>query len=310
MYRLFRRLRPSIVHTHQSKAGILGRIAAAASRTPLVVHTIHIAPFVSAPPAQRAVYIVAEKMCGRFTDLFIAVSGAMRDAYKNAGIGRADQYDVVRSGMALDRFRTCSAPANWSDRIGGWPSEHRPKIVLMLAAFEPRKRQRQFLRAAARHLKNRPATCIVFAGTGTELEACKREAADLGISDQVRFLGHDDRPEELIALADVCILTSEREGLPRVIVQYIAAGKPTVICDLPGLEELIEDGANGLIADPEDLGAMAERLFNLLNDDGELGRLSAGARMTDVSEWQDSKMGERIQASYDRTLRREAASAG
>lgn len=294
--RVLRAIDPDIVHTHQSKAGIVGRIAAALARTPLIVHTIHIAPFLNVGRVQRLVYLAAEKLCTRLTHVLIAVSDGMRRAFEDAGI--SDEVAVIHSGMALEKFRTAQPPENWAERIGGWPGEHRPYFVLMLASFEPRKRQLQFIRAIAAEARKRPDVCFLLAGEGPQLTACKDEAERLGVSDKLRFLGHDDRPHELIALADLCVLTSEREGLPRSVIQYIAGGKPVVATGLPGLEEIIRDGENGIVADPNDIEGLAAKIFQLLDDQDERQRLSAAARSTDVSSWSEEAMGEAIRDAY------------
>lgn len=305
--RLFRVTRPTIVHTHQSKAGIIGRLAAAVTRVPAVVHTVHIAPFVNVGGFRRRFYLAAEKLCARVTDLFIPVSKGMRDAYLAEGIGHAEMYDVIYSGMPLARFASCAAPPNWRERIGGWAGEARPKIALMLAAFEPRKRQREFLHAVAPRLRARPDICLILAGEGSQRQQCERDAGQLGIASQIRFPGHDRAPQELIALADLCLLTSRREGLPRAVVQYIAGGKPVLLCPLPGIEELVRRDENGVICASSDMEATVAEMFSLLDDDRRLSLLTAGARATDVSRWNEITMGQRIEAAYQRLLRQKPA---
>ena len=294
--RVLRALKPDIVHTHQSKAGIVGRIAAALARTPLIVHTIHIAPFLNVGAVQRLVYLAAEKLCAHLTHVLIAVSDGMRRAFQDAGV--SDEVAVIHSGMALEKFRTAQPPENWAERIGGWPSEQRPFFVLMLASFEPRKRQLELIQAIAAETRERPDVCFLLAGEGPQLTTCKDEAERLGLSGKVRFLGHDERPHELIALADVCVLTSEREGLPRSVIQYVAGGKPVVAAALPGLEEIVRNGENGIVTAPNDLQGLAAKLFELLDNQDERQRLSAAARSTDVSSWSEEAMGEAIESAY------------
>jgi glycosyltransferase involved in cell wall biosynthesis/predicted kinase len=295
---LFMALRPDVVHTHQSKAGIIGRLAAALARTPLIAHTVHIAPFVNVSGPRRWFYVTAERICERYTHLFISVSQGMRQAFHGEGIGRKKTFEVIHSGMDLAKFISATPPGDWRARIGGWDSSDRPKFILMLAAFEPRKRQYGFIEAIAPHLHARSELCLLFAGEGSEQARCRDLANALGIGRQIRFLGHDPKPEELIALSDVCILTSEREGLPRSAVQYIAGGKPVILTRLTGIEELVVDGANGIITDPDDLGETAARTLGLLDDEALLARLASGARATDVSRWREEAMGERIETAY------------
>ena len=308
--RLYKNLHPDVVHTHQSKAGIVGRLSAAFARVPIIVHTIHIAPFVNVTGIRRTFFIAAEKACAKITDLLIPVSRGMLDAFVERGIGGQAHFEVIHSGMNLASFATAKAPVEWQRRIGGWPGAERPKLILVLAAFESRKRHRELLHAIAPALQSRPEVCLLLAGDGAERTRCEADAHALNIQSQVRFLGHDSNPHELIALADVCLLTSEREGLPRSAVQSIAGGKPLVISALPGIEELLVHGENGIVTDPHDFAKMVADLFKLLDDPAKVARLSHGARSTDVSRWSEEVMGQRIEAAYRVAAMPEAAAHG
>lgn len=302
LYQICRQLHPDIVHTHESKAGIVGRVAAAVARVPLIVHTIHIAPFVAVSGGQRLLYLDAERACARFTHLLIAVSRGMQQAYLDAGIGGGVPIQVIHSGMPLDRFTSAVPPSDWRSRIGGWNGKERPRFILKIAAFEERKRQLPLLRAMAEGLRERSNACLLFAGDGPERLRCEEEARILGIADKVRFLGHDPAPWELIALTDLCVHAAEREGLPRTAVQAIAGGKPLVIARLPGIEEIVADNVNGVITDADDLAMTAAQVFALLDSPDRLARLQQGARSTDVSSWREEMMGERIDRAYASAL--------
>lgn len=295
---LYLQLRPDIIHTHESKAGIVGRLAAAAARVPLIVHTIHIAPFVAVSGSRRLLYLDSERVCARFTHLLIAVSRGMQQLYIDANIGGNVPIQVIHSGMPLERFTSAVPPADWRSRIGGWSGQERPLLILNIAAFEPRKRQLPLLRAMAQGLRQRSDACLLFAGDGPDRRPCEEEARALGIADKVRFLGHDPAPWELIALADLCVHAAEREGLPRTAVQAIAGGKPLVIARLPGIEEIVADNVNGIITDADDLAMTAAHIFALLDSPERLARLQKGARSTDVSSWAEERMGERIERAY------------
>jgi glycosyltransferase involved in cell wall biosynthesis len=293
-----------VVHTHQSKAGILGRLAAVGLPDVAVVHTVHIAPFLNVGGATKLFYLVAERACAMVTDMMISVSEGMRKACLDHGVSDPNRHAVIRSGMPLERFTSAKTAADWRGRIGGWAGKARPNMILTLAAFEPRKRQEAFIEAMAPHLRGRDDVCLLFAGQGVRLEPARALAESLGIGDKVRFLGHDPKPEELIALADICVLTSEREGLPRVVVQYFACGKPAVVSDLPGIEEIVKAGVNGLVTDADDLNDTALAIVRLCDTPAELDALSRGARETDVTPWAQDRMGRDIETAYRAALAR------
>jgi glycosyltransferase involved in cell wall biosynthesis len=292
----YSRLEPDVVHTHQSKAGILGRLAARAVPDATVVHGIHILPFAQVDPMRRAIYIAAEKMAARNTDLFIAVSDALGTAYARLGI--ACDVRTVRSGMDLSRFRHAALPADWRSLLNIESGQRRPPVAVMLAAFEPRKGHMAFLSAFAKVAHRAPDLKILFAGDGPELPRACALARELGLDDQVIFAGHRNDPEALLSMADISVLTSVREGLPRVAVQSIAAGRPMLVQDLPGISEVITDGVNGRIFPTGDPAPLVQALADLAGDRAELGRLRRGAEAHDVSDWSLDALGARTTALY------------
>ncbi len=294
----YRRLRPDVIHTHQSKAGILGRLAAGAVPQAVVAHTIHIVPFEGVSPTKQAFYIAAERLAARRTDVFIGVSEAVGHAYVAAGITRRGRVHCVRSGMDLGRFRNAGLPDDWRELLGVRRGNTRPPVALMLAAFEPRKRHVAFLQAVARVAETLPDLKLLLAGAGPEETRVRAEVQRLGLQNCVVFCGHRSDPEALLALADVSVLTSEREGLPRVVVQSLAAGCPVLINDMPGIEEVIADGVNGHVVARGDLDGVVARMREVLGDELSLKRLGIGAIASDVGAWSQASMGARTTALY------------
>jgi glycosyltransferase involved in cell wall biosynthesis len=298
---VYRRLRPDVIHTHQSKAGILGRLAADAAPGALVVHGQHILPFAGRGAVMRRAILWAERRAARRTDLTIAVSSGVADACRAARIGDPSRLTVVASGMDLAPFRSARPPAD-ADRLRG-----SGPVILMLAAFEPRKRHRAFLDVFGTVLRAHPGTVLLLAGTGPEEQAVRAHAAARGLADHVRFLGHRPDPASLLAMADVSVLTSAREGLPRVVIQSLAAGCPVVTTALPGIEDVVLHGVNGLVTDARDLSRTATALSRLLANPSALARLRRGAAATDVDAWDIARLGPDTTAAYFRAM---AARAG
>jgi glycosyltransferase involved in cell wall biosynthesis len=291
------------VHTHQSKAGLIGRLAARAVPDAVVVHGIHIVPFDNVGPVRRRLYLAGERLAARNTDLFIGVSKAVGQSYVDHGIAPAERVHCVRSGMDLTRFQTAGLPDDWRALLGLAPGEPRPGVVVMLAAFERRKRHVALLRALAAAGDTLPRFKLLFAGKGPEEARVRAEVAALGLQDRVVFCGHRSDPEALLALADLSVLTSEREGLPRVIVQSIAAGCPVLVNALPGVGEVVQDGRNGLIMPRDDLTGLVLRMCDLMANEHRLQRLRAGALETDVRDWSLSALGAQSTALYDLSTR-------
>jgi glycosyltransferase involved in cell wall biosynthesis len=306
--RRFRALNADIVHTHTSKAGILGRFAAWGAGVPAIVHGVHIVPFVNVGVGERFAYLALERLAAPVTSAFISVSEGIRDLYLSAGVGHPDKHYVVHSGFDLNRFRNARPPDDWRDLLRLTPDAPRPPVLLMIAAFEPRKRHTEFLDVFKKVAVRLPDAVLVLAGDGPLRSIVESRAKWLGLERQVVFTGYRDDPERLIALADLCLLCSMREGLPRVVMQYLAGGKPCVACDLPGLREVLRPGINGVITPADDLAAMADAIAAILEDRTRLACLVQGAAATNLSSWDAKLMGKRIDAIYREALGQHRAS--
>lgn len=309
--RLFRRLRPDVVHTHQSKAGLAGRFAAALAGVPLIVHGVHIVPFLNVGPVERLLYLTSERVAARLTHAFVDVSAGMRDACLEFGVGRRDNHFVVYSGMNLDAFLNASPPDDWRALLGLDEGEAKPPVVLMLAALEPRKRHVPLIEAFKPVIERHPDVRLVLAGEGAHRAEVEAAIARTGLSRNIRLIGFHQSPASLIALADLCLLTSMREGLPRVVVQYIAGGRPAAVMRLPGIEEIVADGRSGVITDPENFAETAQAIIDLLDDPDRLAALRDGAAATDVSQWREDALVRGVAEVYARfPLKTRATVAG
>ena len=298
----FRRERPHVVHTHTSKAGILGRLAARAARVPVLVHGVHIVPFANVSRVERRAYLTAERAVQGMTHAFVDVSPALRDMCVEAGVGSPERHHVVPSGFDLSRFRNATEPEDWRDLLRLQPDDPRPSIVVMLAVFEPRERHLECLESFPRIVARFPEARFVFAGDGRLKGEIEARIRTLGLERNVVLIGFHPHPEQLIALADVCLLASAREGLPRVLVQYLAGGRPVVAADLPSIEEVLLDGVNGLVVG-SDLEDLADAVIALLDDPARRAALARGAAATELSDWDAVRMGERVEAVYADVLR-------
>ncbi len=288
---------PDVVHTHQSKAGIIGRLAAASAGVPLVVHGVHILPFLGVGPLQRAGYLLAERHVARMTDGFIHVSEGMQRACLENGVGNDAPHFVVPSGFDLTRFRAAEPAQDLAAQFAPQGGD-RPFVIVMLAALEPRKRHLDLLRHCAGFLKTFPQVRLVFGGEGHLRPEIEATIAELGLGGQVSLLGFRNDPERIIATADVCVHVSEREGLPRTVIQYLAVGRPVVLFDLPGIEDLVKQDVNGFVVPQGDWDGFFARLTTLISTPERRAEMAQKARATDLRRWDAKYMAERTLAIY------------
>jgi glycosyltransferase involved in cell wall biosynthesis len=250
--RLFRRLRPDIVHLNSSKAGVLGRIAAVPARVPVRIFTAHGWAFKAATGIDSRLYLLADRAVESLTSMVICVSENERRAGLAAGVCTAERSVVIRNAVDVG-----AAP---SRARGG----DRPVQIVSVGRLAPPKDFSTLLAAIAQLPEGR-AHLRVF-GDGPlrgELEAQKRA---LGVDAAVEFAGEvpDTRPR--LQDADVFVLASLSEGMPVSVLEAMAAGLPVVASAVDGLEEVVVDGKTGFLTSPGDAAALAARLGQLVND--------------------------------------------
>lgn len=299
---LFGEVRADIVHTHTSKAGIVGRLAASNAKVPAIVHGVHILPFSNVGIAEKLVYLTAEHVAAPITDHFIHVSHGTRRAYQLARLGGNRLHSVVRSGMDIDKFQSATWPEDWRALLGVGIDAEKPRTILMMAVLEARKRQVEFITGFAQATRAGENIRLLIAGDGPDRDTLAGLIQSLGVSDRVKLLGHRSDPERLIALADLSTLASLREGLPRTIVQSLAGGKPAVVSPLRGIEEIIDTGRNGIVVRSKDAESVAREAVALLRDAPRLAGMTDAASAAAVGDWKFPAMFAQLDAAYRETL--------
>ncbi len=265
LVRLLRRQRPGIVHTHSSKAGILGRWAAWLAGVPVIIHTVHGFGITPAQPWWlRRLLIGLEWLTGLITTKWIVVSAADAQAGLRWGLFTREQVMLIRPGIDPRPF-AAPLPAAERDRVraemGAEPGE---PLVGMVACLKPQKAPLDFVAAAARLRERFPSARFALIGDG-ELRPMVEEAIRRnGLEGRVRLLGwRRDIPDVMRAL-DVLALTSHWEGMARVLLEARAAGVPAVATRAGGAAEAITDERHGRLCEPGDVEGFAERLGELL----------------------------------------------
>ena len=258
------RLAPDVVHTHSSKAGILGREAAHALRIGAITHTIHGLPF---HPYQsgvlNALYITAERRAGRYCRKIIAVADAMARGAVEARIGPREKFVTIYSGMEVEPFLAGTGRRAVRERLGIGPDE---LVIGKIARLFHLKGHRYVLDAAPRILEVLPNARFLFVGDGVLREELAGQARRLGVDGRVIFAGLRPQREipELLSAMDVLVHASLREGLARSIPQAMLSGLPVVSFDIDGAGEVVIDGKTGCLVRPQDVGALADATVRLL----------------------------------------------
>jgi glycosyltransferase involved in cell wall biosynthesis len=265
-----------VVHTHSSKAGIVGRLAARMERVPVVIHSIHGFGFTPLQPLPvRALFFVAEKIAARWTDHFIAVSE--RDLERGVALGLfgRDRVTLIRSGVELGRIRMGGDAAAVRRRLGipdGAP------VVTQIGNFKPQKAPLDFVRMAAEVAMHVPLAHFVMVGEGLLRPQAEALARALGVDHKVAFCGWWEDVPGLLAASRVSVMSSRHEGLPRAVVESLAAGVPVVATAVDGTPEVVRDGVNGFLVEAADVAGLARGVVALLTDRELYERMASAAR--------------------------------
>jgi len=303
LVRLLRELRADVVHTHTSKAGIVGRAAAWFARSKGIVHGVHILPFLNVGRAEKAVYLVAERSMSWITDAFVDVSSGMRDACLEHGIGHPQNHYVVPSGMDIHAFLKARPLADSAlSEVIPEAAQQRFPVLLMVAALEARKRIIEFLDVFEAVLARRPDVRLVVLGEGVDRSRIEEAVDRRGLSGRVFLAGFRTDVEQWIARADVCVLSSEREGLPRAVVQYAAGARPCVVTELPGVDVVVKHGVTGFLVPSDQLDGMVDPIVRLLADQDLAHAMTEQARRLDLLPWSVENMIQQLDHIYEKVL--------
>ncbi len=300
--RVLRELQPDIVHTHSSKAGILGRAAAAKLGIP-AVHTVHGAAF---HRGQSSVafnaYRLAERLAAPWCDAIISVCDALTEQYVEAGIAPANKFSTIYSGMEVEPF--LSPPRSRGDVRRELNLEPQHVVVAKVARLFHLKGH-EYLLAAARNVATlHPNVRFLLIGDGLLRPAIEAEIARLGLQRHFIFTGlvPPVRIPELLNAADIVVHTSVWEGLARVLPQGLISGKPVVSYDVDGAREVVLSGETGYLLPVESISELIQALSILISRPELREQFGQAGRALCVDRFRHEVMTEQIRAVYERVL--------
>jgi len=260
-----------IVHTHTTKTGILGRIAAYITGVPIIISGLHGSAFQAFDSKLlNWALIFFEKLTGRFTDAYISVSELLSERYKEEGIGVRAKYFTVHSGMELDKFFNTREKMDRKRKLTelGINLESDHFIIGNVGRLEKVKGHKFLIEAFKKVQEERGDSFLklVIIGEGEEKENLVKYVRELGLGDNIIFTGYRKDIEELMAIMDIFVLSSLREGLPRVLVQAAAVGVPSVAFNVDGVPEIVKDGYNGFLVKPRDVNQLADKIIKYIDN--------------------------------------------
>ena len=300
---LIREVRPDVVHTHSSKAGVLGRLAAAREGVPVVVHHVHGWSFhANHSVLRRRGFVSLERYLARRTDGLLLVANPDIEKARAHRVGRESQYHMVRAGVALDRFepRTPQSVAE-AREILNVPDD--AFLIGTVGRLAPQKAPHDFIAVARRVADELPNAHFAWIGHGVLRDEVRAAVEAAGLSDRFALPGARDDIERISPAFDVFLITSLWEGLPRTLVESLATGVPVVASAVDGSCEIVREGQNGLLFPPAHVDAGAEAVLRMATDDtmrDEMGRAGPAT----VKDFDMDKSVSDMEAVYDKLLDR------
>lgn len=297
----FRELRPDVVHTHSSKAGILARLAAERARVPVIVHTVHGMSFNRTQPwVVRRFYAALERRAARCTHAIVGVADAMVRQMLDAGIGSPECMHTVYSGMETERFdpRRCDRARVRRE----WGVGEDEVVVGSVARLFRNKGYEQLIPIMSDAAAREPRLRFLWVGDGAQRAEYEAALARRRLAGRTMLLGLQP-PERIPAILSGCDLlahTSQWEGLPRAAVQALLMETPVVAFAIDGTPEVVLDGRTGRLAPLGDERAFADALVELARDEPMRGRMGRAGRELCLERFDWRRMVEQLDALYAR----------
>ena len=301
--KIFSERKFDVVHTHSSKAGVLGRAAAWKVKVPFVTHTVHGQAFHAyEKPWKNFFYINAERWAAKRCHKIYAVAQAMIDQCVKAKVAPREKYKVVYSGMEIGDFLNSKPEPELRKKLG---IPENARVIGTVSRLFPLKGYEYFLPLAQAVAKVCPDVHFLIVGNGTMREWMDQEIASFGMTDKFHFAGLVPPYEvyRYIALMDILAHLSLREGLPRCVVQALASGKPALGFSLDGTPEVIIDGETGYCAKAKDVKTIVASAIHILSTPGLAEQMGKNGKKMVAEKFNWHKMADILEDEYLKHLK-------
>lgn len=301
LLRVIDRYKPDVVHTHSAKGGMLGRMAAWKKRVPVIVHTVHGAPF---HPYQSALarhfFIQCERYVAGRCHHMISVADAMTELMVAAGVAPRDKFTTIYSGMKVEPFQQAKQFRTQARHELGIADD---EIVFgKIARLFALKGHEYLIDAAVELVARCPKARILLVGDGTLRGELEQRIAQRGLQRAFIFAGlvQPERIPYYLGAMDALVHTSLREGLARTLPQALIAGLPVISYDVDGAREVVLPGETGFLLRPQAIAELTEAMLALASDSGLRSRLGQGGAARFTEQFRHETMTHRIRELYAR----------
>lgn len=302
-YKYLRREKFTIIHTHNAKAGFIGRVAAKLAGVPIIIHTSHGVPFYEGQNRRRYnLYLLLEKLACRLSDYVLSQNyEGIRIMEKH---GFRPKYGTGYEGNGVDVQKMARILNDFDARQkrSELDIDENRIIIGYYARFDPVKNHTFFLDALKKVVEKYPHVLCLMAGEGTREKQIKEYAKSLGLEQNVRFLGLREDIFEIINATDIVVLASEKEGIPRVLMEAMFFKKPVVSTDVLGTRELVENKKTGFLAEHGNVAELSEHIRRLVEDRSLRIRMGEAGHERIKRDFDEKVVAERIHSVYQYLL--------
>ena len=297
--RSLKQFRPDVVHTHSAKGGLLGRRIAWSLGVPVVIHSVHGAPFHQYQPyLAREFFRRCERYAAQRCHHMISVADAMTDLMVDASVASRQKFTTIYSGMDVDPFREADQHRSRVRQQYSIPDD---RIVIgKIARLFHLKGHDDLITSAAKVVKACPKVVFLLVGDGILREQLAARIESLGISNHFVFTGlvSPDQVPMMIGAMDILVHTSLREGLARALPQALIAGKPAVSFDIDGAREVVISDETGYLVAPRDTDRLADALIRLSQDENLRRKLGEQGQRRFTDRFRHESMTRQIRELY------------
>lgn len=314
LYRLIRCERFDIVHVHTPVAAVLGRVAAKLARVPVIIYTAHGFYFHELmAPWKRRLIIWVEKVLGRCcTDMLFTQSSEDRETAIRAGIANERKIIWIGNGVDAGGFVVESDPAVRAE-LGLSPND---KIVGFVGRLVREKGVEELLKAMGQVIEAIPEAKLLIVGDTLASDRDRRTTERLqkliqrnNLEAVIKFTGFREDIPELLTIMDLFVLPSHREGMPRSILEAMAAGKPVVATNIRGCREEVVHGETGYLVPVRDPDKLAEAIIGILSDRMLSERMGKAGRQRAIEFFDEAQILEKQLAVYQKLIRQKGLGA-
>ena len=298
IYLIFKCNRYDIVHTHSSKAGIIGRLSARLAKVPIIIHTVHGWPFHDYQHwFLKRFYVFLERIIAKVSTKIICVSKRDLQTGLKYKIAPEEKFVFIKYGIALSEFRKLSVNSLEKKRELGLTNSD--PVVGMIACLKPQKAPLDYIKACVRIYERMPNVNFLLVGDGVLRAKCKRLLSTTPLNGRFIFTGWRKDVSDILDILDIVVLTSRWEGMPISIIEALCKGCPVVATDAGGAAELVKDGITGFLARPGSYNEVAEGVLKILNDRSSFTKMKLEASLSIDDSFSLDRMVNEIENLYE-----------